>query len=226
MKVLIVDDDPKFRSTIRRGLHENGIEAVEAGSVDEAEAAVADTGGRAFDLVLLDVMMPDRAGWEFLEGLRRDGRDVPVIFVTARHEVEERVKGLELGADDYVIKPFAFNELLARIQAVSRRRNALPVLELGELRLDLARRAVQYRGRRVEVTPREFDFLHALAERAGEVLSRKELLARVWNIAFDPGTNVVDVLVARLRRKLDPSGDSPIETVVGKGYRLQVKGRE
>ena len=180
MKVLIVDDDPKFRSTIRRGLHENGSEAVEAGSVDEAVAAVAATGGRA----------------------------------------------VELGADDYVIKPFAFDELLARIQAVSRRRNALPVLELGELRLDLARRAVQYRGRRVEVTPREFDFLHALAERAGERLSRKELLARVWNIAFDPGTNVVDVLVARLRRKLDPSGDSPIETVVGKGYRLQVKGRE
>lgn len=220
MRVLIVDDDPKFRATIHRGLDEHGITCHEAGSVDEAEAAFE--AGLVPDLVLLDVMMPDRTGWELLESFRAAGREVPVIFLTARHEVEERVRGLELGADDYVIKPFAFGELLARIQAVLRRRNTLPVLEVGDLRLDLAGRVVERGGKRVEMSAREFDFLRTLAENPGVTFTRKELLSRVWGIEFDPGTNVVDVLVARLRRKLAPTGGSLIETVVGEGYRLLV----
>lgn len=218
MRVLIVDDDPKFRATIHRGLDENGITCHEAGSVDEAEAAFEN--GLAPDLVLLDVMMPDRAGWELLDTLRGAGREVPVIFLTARHEVEERVRGLELGADDYVIKPFAFSELLARMQAVLRRRNTLPVLEVGDLRLDLAGRVAERGGKRIEMSAREFDFLRTLTENPGVTFTRKELLSRVWGIEFDPGTNVVDVLVARLRRKLMPTGGPLIETVVGEGYRL------
>lgn len=220
MRVLIVDDDPKFRATIHRGLDENGITCHEAGSVDEAEAVLRS--GLVPDLILLDVMMPDRQGWELLTTIRDEEREVPVIFLTARHEVEERVRGLELGADDYVIKPFAFSELLARIQAVIRRRNTLPVLEVGDLRLDLAGRLVERGGKRIEMSAREFDFLRTLAEKPGVTHSRKELLSQVWGIEFDPGTNVVDVLVARLRRKLAPTGGSLIDTVVGEGYRLLV----
>jgi len=223
MKVLLVDDDPKFRGTIRRGLEENGIDCIEAGSVTEAQESIAAQG--PLSLVLLDVMMPDGTGWEFLRGLRASGRDVPVIFLTARHEVEERVKGLELGADDYIIKPFAFSELLARMQAVLRRRDTLPSIEAGDLRLDLATRTAVRAGHHIEVSAREFEFLKALAKRPGEVLSRKELLSTVWNIDFDPGTNVVDVLVARLRRKFDWTGSPLIETVVGRGYRLAAKGK-
>ena len=223
MKVLLVDDDPKFRGMIRRGLEESDIDCTEAGSVTEAQESIAARG--PFSLVLLDVMMPDGTGWEFLRGLREGGRDVPVIFLTARHEVEERVKGLELGADDYVIKPFAFSELLARMQAVLRRRDTLPTIEAGDLRLDLATRSAVRAGHHIEVSAREFEFLCALARRPGEVLSRKELLSTVWNIDFDPGTNVVDVLVARLRRKFDWTGSPLIETVVGQGYRLANKGK-
>lgn len=219
MRILLVDDDPKLRATMRRGLEENGMECVEAASVDEAEEALS-TATAPYSMILLDVMMPGRTGWEFLEALRAAGKDVPVIFLTARHEVDERVKGLGLGADDYIIKPFAFSELLARMQAVLRRRDTLPAIQVGNLRLDLAARRVWRGERQVDVSSREFDFLRTLAEKPGTVFHRRELLSKVWNIEFDPGTNVVDVLVARLRRKLDPAGGPLIETVVGQGYRM------
>jgi two-component system copper resistance phosphate regulon response regulator CusR len=174
----------------------------------------------AFDLILLDVMMPGRSGWDLLEELRGCGDATPVIFVTARHEVDERVRGLRLGADDYVIKPFDLAELLARIHAVLRRRGAPTLVQVGDLRIDLVRRNVEDAGRRIELSALEFSLLRALAEAKGRVLSRRELLRQVWDIDFETGTNAVDVQVARLRRKIGKSGPLLVQTVVGQGYRL------
>jgi len=143
-----------------------------------------------------------------------------VIFVTARRGVEDRVKGLRTGADDYLLKPFEFDELLARIEAVARRRAAVPVLVFGDLRIDVARRIVERAGERIDLSPKEFDLLRMLAEAKGRTVSRTELLNVVWGIRFDPETNVVDALVARLRRRVDRRGTPMIETVIGEGYRL------
>ena len=134
--------------------------------------------------------------------------------------MEERVKGLQLGADDYVAKPFDSTELIARMEAVVRRRRALPAIEVGDLRIDLGRRVVERGARRIETSPREFDLLRTLAESQGSALSRKDLLQSVWGIEFDPGTNVVEVQISRLRRKIDACGPPMIETLVGEGYRL------
>jgi DNA-binding response OmpR family regulator len=142
---------------------------------------------------------------------------MPVIFLTARHSVTERVRGFDLGADDYVVKPFAFTELLARMRAVMRRHYGLPQIEASGLALDLATRSVTVDGRRIDLSPREFELLHALASARGQPLSRKELLKRVWGIDFEPGTNVVQVLVRRLRAKI---GERRIETLPKLGYRL------
>ncbi len=221
MRLLVVDDDPKFRGYMQRGLVDCGYECRTAADAEEAERLLVGTDAEPFDLILLDVMMPGRSGWELLDDLRRNGLSTPVIFLTARHAVEERVKGLRLGADDYVIKPFEFAELLARIEVVARRAGALAVLEAGPLRVDVAHRTVEYDGLRIEVSPREFELLHALLEADGRTLSRAELLERIWGIGFDPETNVVDVLVARVRRKLGPRGRGLVETVVGEGYRLR-----
>lgn len=218
MKVLVVDDDPKLRDTLRRGLAESGIECDLAADADEAAARVARNGPYA--LLLLDVMMPGRSGYEFLEALRAGGDETPVLFLTARNEVDDRVRGLRLGADDYVIKPFELRELLARMEAVLRRHEHVRKLEVGDVVLDPVHRTVVRRGERVELSPREFEVLLALAEAPGRVLSRAVLLQRVWGIEFDPGTNLVDVQVARLRRKLHRSGPPIIETVIGEGYRL------
>jgi DNA-binding response OmpR family regulator len=223
MRLLVVDDDPKFRSYISSGLKESGIECATAADPDEALLTLQQE-GRAFDLILLDVMMPAKSGWDLLFDLREQGRETPVIFVTARDAVEERVKGLKLGADDYVIKPFAFSELLARIEAVIRRRQSLAPVEVFDLRLDLVRRQVTRGGRAIDLSPREFDLLLALVRASGKVLARSELLREVWNIDFDPGTNVVDVHIGRLRRKIDRIGSPLIHTVRGEGYRLSEDG--
>jgi DNA-binding response OmpR family regulator len=219
MRLLVVDDDPKFRSYISTGLAESGIDSVTAGD-PAAALEVLRTDKLGFDLILLDVMMPVKTGWELLVELRQEGRETPVIFVTARDTVEERIKGLKLGADDYVIKPFAFSELLARIEVAVRRRKALPPIEAFDLRLDLVRRQVTRGGKALELSPREFDLLLALVRAGGETLSRSDLLRNVWGIEFDPGTNVVDVHIGRLRRKLDRQGTPLIHTVRGEGYRL------
>ena len=219
MNILIVDDDPKLRGFVAKGLETNGIQSISASDGNEA-LAVLDAAAERPDLILLDVMMPGKSGMEFLEELRRRGSDVPVIFVTARRGVEDRVKGLRTGADDYILKPFEFDELLARIEAVIRRRQTIPVYELGDLRIDVARRIVERRGERVDLSPKEFDLLRTLAEAKGRTVSRTELLKIVWGITFDPETNVVDALVARLRRRIDRSGPPLIETVIGEGYRL------
>lgn len=227
VNLLLVDDDPKFRGFMQKGLQESGMHIETAESGEQAMALLESRGPGAFDLLLLDVMLPKSTGWDVLERLRKRGDPTPVIFLTARSAVEERVKGLLLGADDYVIKPFEFSELLARIEAVRRRHAAPSVLQVGSLRLDLERHVVDCRGVRIEMSPREFDLLLTLARARGQVLTRGELLEKVWGMEFDPGTNVVNVLIARLRRRLDAWAPGLIRTVVGEGYSLdpEVVGR-
>lgn len=219
MRLLIVDDDPKLRNYVCAGLEQSGIEGVSAPDGQSALAILEDD-SRGFDLILLDVMMPEITGWDLLADLRERGRETPVIFVTARDSVEERVRGLRLGADDYVIKPFAFQELIARIEVVIRRRKELPPIEVGDLRLDLARRQARRADKALDLSPREFDLLLALVRAEGRTLTRMELLRDVWDIAGEPATNLVDVHIGRLRRKLDAHGTSLIHTVRGEGYRL------
>ncbi|HZL99688.1 MAG TPA: response regulator transcription factor [Planctomycetota bacterium] len=218
MKILIVDDDPKIRSFVARGLRESGVECE---SAEDGEAALARLRSQPFDLVLLDVMLPGIQGWDVLETVRREGLTVPVIWVTARDELEERVKGLELGGDDYVVKPFAFAELLARIQAVSRRHALSRVRRIADLEIDPVAGTARRSGRLLDLTRMEYTLLRKLADSEGQAVSRGELLKSVWGIEFDPGTNVVDVHVRRLRRKLDAPFPMPlIHTVRGAGYRL------
>jgi DNA-binding response OmpR family regulator len=221
LKILIVDDDPKLRGFVAKGLAEHGIESLSAGDGNEAQRVLAAAGPIKPDLILLDVMMPEKSGLDFLEELRAGGSDIPVIFVTARRAVEERVQGLRRGADDYILKPFEFDELIARIEAVVRRRQSIPVFEIGDLRIDVARRIVERGGERIDLSPKEFDLLRTLAEARGRTVSRTELLSVVWGINFDPETNVVDALVARLRRRLDRTGPQLIETAIGEGDRLR-----
>ncbi|MAB78790.1 MAG: DNA-binding response regulator [Planctomycetes bacterium] len=217
MRLLVVDDDPKFRGFMLEGLKEHGFSCTVVSDVPQAEGVISR--GEEYDLILLDVMMPKQLGWEFLEWLRSGGNRTPVIFVTARHAVDERVKGLKLGADDYIVKPFEFSELLARLEAVSRRHRDNAKLEIADLVIDFERRLVERSGRRIEMSPREYDLLLALVKARGKVIGRDELLRKVWDIDFDPGTNVVNVQVARLRRKIDlPGHTALIHTVVGKGY--------
>jgi DNA-binding response OmpR family regulator len=219
MRLLVVDDDSKLRSYVMAGLRERGMDCDEAAEGEEALRKLRETPG-GFDLILLDVMLPARSGWELLEEIRLEGNETPVIFVSALDAVEERVKGLRMGADDYVVKPFAFDELVARVETVIRRRKALTPIEIGDVRLDLSRRVAFRGGKQVDVSPREFDLLLALARADGEILSRSELLRNVWGIEHEPGTNLVDVHIGRLRRKLEPHGPSLIHTVRGKGYRF------
>jgi two-component system copper resistance phosphate regulon response regulator CusR len=222
MRVLVVDDDPKLRDYVQEGLRSSSIECAAAESGEHAlELLRGDP--KSFDLILLDVMLPAKSGWELLMDLREQGRETPVIFVTARDTVEERVRGLKLGADDYVIKPFAFSELLARIEVVIRRRRMLPPIEARDMRLDLAKR-VAYRGEhKVDLSPREFDLLLALVRADGKTLTRSDLLRDVWGFEREPETNLVDVHIGRLRRKLDRHGPPLIDTVRGSGYRIPVE---
>jgi len=219
MRILVVDDDPKFRVYITAGLKDSGIDS-ESAADGNAALECLEKAAEPFDLILLDVMMPVKNGWEFLHELREKGRETPVVFVTARDAVDERIKGLRLGADDYIIKPFAFDELLARVDAVLRRRRSLQPLEYADLKLDLARRYVWRDGRPIDLSPREFDLLRMFVTNHDRVLNRAQLLAEVWGIHFDPETNVVDVHVARLRRKLEAGGKPLIQTVRGEGYML------
>ncbi len=225
MRILIVDDDPKLRAFVAKGLEAHGMQTSAASNGMEARAVLASL-PQVPDLILLDVMMPGGDGMGLLEDLRRHGIDVPVIFVSAARAVEDRVRGLKLGADDYLVKPFQFDELLARIEAVARRRVTTLVHEVADLRLDVGRRIVERAGQRIDLSPKEFDLLRALVEARGRTVTRTELLEVVWGIRFDPGTNVVDALVARLRRRVDRKGIPLIETVVGEGYRLAPKGAE
>jgi two-component system copper resistance phosphate regulon response regulator CusR len=221
MKILIVEDEQKTASYLRRGLTENGF-AVEVAR--EGENGLRAALSNDYDLMILDVMLPGRDGWSVITALRRAGKQTPVLFLTARDAIQQRVKGLELGADDYLVKPFAFSELLARLRSILRRSapGAHDTLRIAELELDLIRHKATRRGQRLDLTPKEFALLSLLARRPGEVLSRTLIAEQVWEMAFVSDTNVVDVHVRRLRSKVDdPFDQKLIHTVRGVGYVLE-----
>lgn len=222
MKILIVEDEPKTGEYLRQGLHEAGF------VVDLAQTGVdglhlAEQG--EYELVILDVMLPGLNGWEVLKNMRQRGLEMPAMFLTARDQVEDRVKGLELGADDYLVKPFSFAELLARVRTILRRgRNGseTTVLKVADLELDLLRRRVARAGKRIDLTAKEFGLLELLMRRQGEVLPRSLIASQVWDMNFDSDTNVIEVAMRRLRVKIDEGQEVKlIQTVRGMGYVLE-----
>ncbi|MBI5786073.1 MAG: heavy metal response regulator transcription factor [Rhodocyclales bacterium] len=225
MKILIVEDEPKTGDYVRQGLAEAGFVAdLVRDGVDGLHHGLTED----YDLVILDVMLPGLDGWRILQGLRKAGMQMPVLFLTARDHVEDRVKGLELGADDYLVKPFAFSELLARVRTLLRRGKAKEpeVLQAADLELDLLRRRVKRAGRRIDLTAKEFALLELLLRRQGEVLPRSLIASQVWDMNFDSDTNVIEVAVRRLRSKVDDEFDTKlIRTVRGMGYVLEVPER-
>ncbi len=222
MRILIVDDDPKYRAFVARGLSESGMVCATA---PDGETALERLGSESYDLVLLDVMLPGLQGWDVMEALRARNVDVPVIWVTARDAIDERVKGLRMGGDDYIVKPFAFAELVARIHVVMRHHRARTDLRVGDLAIDIVESRVTRGNRELRLTRTEFGLLRCLAENAGETVSRTVLLQTVWGLDFDPGTNVVEVHVRRLRKKLDDPFEKPlVHTERGAGYVLEDRG--
>jgi two-component system, OmpR family, response regulator len=223
MRVLVVEDDHKMAGLLRRGLVEEGHAADVAGTGDEA---IWMAQAVEYDAIVLDVMLPGRDGFEVCRQLRRDGVWSPVLMLTARDAVEDRVAGLDAGADDYLRKPFSFSELLARLRALARRGAAErpTVIEVGDLRLDPAARRVWRGDTEIQLSTKEFALLEAFARRPDEVLSRDRLLEHAWDFAYEARSNVVDVYVRYLREKIDrPFGRSTLETVRGMGYRLRAE---
>ncbi|MDP1675008.1 MAG: heavy metal response regulator transcription factor [Burkholderiales bacterium] len=223
MKILIIEDEPKTGDYLRQGLREAGF-VVDLMSNGEDGLHHALEGEH--DLVILDVMLPGMDGWQVLRNLRSHGRLTPVLFLTARDQVEDRVKGLELGADDYLVKPFSFAELLARARTILRRGRSgveSTTLQVADLELDLLRRRASRAGKRIALTAKEFGLLELLMRRQGEVLPRSLIASQVWDMNFDSDTNVIEVAVRRLRAKVDDGFDVKlIQTVRGMGYVLEV----
>jgi two-component system OmpR family response regulator len=217
VRILLLEDDLETASALEKGLALEGHGVSVAARRHDALALVA---AETFDAAVLDVAVPDGSGYDVLAAIRRAGRPMQVLMLTARGSVEDRVEGLDRGADDYLVKPFSFAELAARLRALDRRAKPAPVeLRADALALDLVRRTASVRGERLELTPTEFSLLAALLRERGAPLSRRALLREVWGYEFDPGTNVVDVHVNRLRRKLEDRGlDDVIRTVRGSGY--------
>jgi two-component system, OmpR family, response regulator len=221
MRVLVVEDEVRMADVIRRSLTKEGLSTDVA---NDGDRAIAMATAVDYDAIVLDVMLPDRSGFEACKVLRERGIWSPVLMLTAREAVEDRVAGLDSGADDYLVKPFALAELHARLRSLARRgRPERPtVLEVGSLRLDPARREVLRGAARIDLSAKEFALLEALMRRAGEVVTRLELIEHAWDFAYEIGSNIVDVYIRRLRRKLDePFGTSSLETVRGVGYRLR-----
>jgi two-component system copper resistance phosphate regulon response regulator CusR len=220
VKILIVEDEPKTGDYLRQGLTEAGF-VVDLARDGLDGLHLATTGDH--DLLVLDVMLPRMDGWAVLQALRLAGREMPVLFLTARDQVEDRVRGLELGADDYLVKPFAFSELLARVRSLLRRGKTKEpeVLACADLELDLLRRRATRAGVRIDLTAKEFALLELLLRRSGEVLPRSLIASQVWDMNFDSDTNVIEVAVRRLRAKVDdPFEPKLIRTVRGMGYML------
>ena len=227
MKILLIEDEPKTGDYLRQGLREAGfsVDLVQDG-LDGLHLGIE--GGQ--DLIILDVMLPRMDGWGVLQAMAQAGVRTPVIFLTARDQVEERVRGLELGAADYIVKPFSFAELLARVRNVLRRgRPSLEsaTLQVADLEVDVMRRRVMRAGRRIDLTPKEFGLLELLIRRQGEVLPRSLIASLVWDMNFDSDTNVIEVAMRRLRAKVDEGFDVRlIQTVRGMGYVLDTEKLE
>lgn len=222
MKILVVEDEPKTGDYLRQGLTEAGcVVDLARDGLDGLHLALTE----AYDLAILDVMLPGIDGWQVLQGIRRAGKEMPVLFLTARDDVNDRVKGLELGADDYLVKPFAFSELLARVRTLLRRGGKTKepeCLRAANLELDLMRRRVTRSGKKIDLTSKEFSLLELLLRRQGEVLPRSLIASQVWDMNFDSDTNVIEVAIRRLRAKVD-DGFEPklIRTIRGMGYVLE-----
>jgi two-component system OmpR family response regulator len=222
-RILVVEDDPDTRDYVAKGLSQAGYATEAAGS--GRDALYLATGG-GFDAMVLDRMLPDIDGLSVLKSMRAAGVSTPVILLTAMSAIDERVRGLRAGADDYLVKPFSFSELEARLEALMRRPTETAgeqdtTLVCGDLSLDLIARAAHRAGRRIELQTREFQILEYLMRRQRRVVTRTMLLEGVWDYRFDPKTNVIDVHVSRLRRKIDPPGETPLlRTVRGAGYMM------
>ena len=222
MPILLVEDDGRISSFLSKGLEAEGYSTVTARTVEEAEGHIA-AFGDALDLVLLDLGLPAADGTDVLRRLRSRGSSVPVIILTARAELADKVRGLDAGANDYVTKPFEFDELLARVRAALRSADHAVTsrLEVGDLSLDLLTKMASRAGRQIELAPREWALLELFMRHPTQIFSRAQILSRVWDYSFDPGSNIVDVYVGYLRRKLNRPGLTRlIQTVRGAGYRL------
>lgn len=220
MRILVVEDEPKTGDYLRKGLGESGF-VVDLARTGPDGLHMANTGD--YDLIVLDVMLPGIDGWRVMQEIRKT-KDVPVLFLTARDAVEDRVKGLELGADDYLVKPFAFSELLARVRTLLRRSHQQEqgFVRIADLEVDALKRRVTRGGVRIDLTAKEFTLLYLLATRQGEVLSRSLIASQVWDMNFDSDTNVVDVAIRRLRAKVDdPFPCKLVHTIRGMGYVLE-----
>ena len=218
MRILIIEDERKTAAFLNKGLSESGFVV---DTEENGEHGLLLALGKNYDLIILDVMLPGRDGWSILATLRQSGNHVPILFLTARDAVQDRVKGLELGADDYLIKPFAFSELLARVRLLLRRTPARQseALQIADLEIEFARQKATRSGNRLDLTAKEFALLSLLARRTGEVLSRTLIAEQVWDINFDSDTNIIDVAIRRLRSKVDdPFEKKLIHTVRGVGY--------
>jgi two-component system OmpR family response regulator len=222
MRILIVEDDLEAADAMGRGLTEAGHDCVKAADGEEGLTAAR---GNEFDVMIVDRMMPKMNGVQLVESLRREGDRTPVLFLSALGEVGDRVDGLQAGADDYLVKPYAFAELIARIEALARRRDTGSVhtlLKVGELEMDLIARTVHRSGKEIDLQPREFQLLEFMMRHAGQSVTRTMLLEKVWEYHFDPQTNVIDVHISRLRSKIDKGFDrAMLQTVRGAGYRLE-----
>jgi len=219
MRILVVEDEVKAAEYLQKGLGESGYQVEVAFDGMDARHLIEE---ERFDLVILDVMLPGMDGWQLIRLIRQRG-DTPVLFLTARDSVEDRVKGLELGADDYLVKPFSYAELLARVRSLLRRSPLREVehYRLADLEVDLLRRHASRSGTRIALTNKEFALLQLLISHPGEVMSRSRIASVVWNINFESDTNVVDVAIRRLRAKLDdPFQLKLVHTVRGMGYKL------
>ncbi|MBE0377658.1 heavy metal response regulator transcription factor [Pseudoalteromonas prydzensis] len=223
MRLLVVEDEVKTGDYLKQGLSEAGFQvSLARNGLDGHHLAMTEL----FDVIILDVMLPDVSGWRILQSIREVNKDVPVLFLSARDSVDDRVKGLELGADDYLIKPFAFSEVLARVRTLLRRGNAHKtedILQVHDLKVNIQKRNVFRAEQRILLSNKEFSLLELLLRREGEVLPRSLIASQVWDMNFDSDTNVIDVAIRRLRSKVDDGFPVKlIHTVRGMGYKLEV----
>jgi len=227
MRILVVEDETKTGDYLKQGLSEAGFQvSLVRNGLDGHHLAMTES----FDVIIHDIMLPDVSGWRILESLREADNTTAVLFLSARDSVDDRVKGLELGADDYLIKPFAFSEVLARVRTLIRRGSVQKVTDtllVADLEMDIPKRKVQRAGKRILLSNKEFSLLELLVRREGEVLPRSLIASQVWDMNFDSDTNVIDVAIRRLRGKVDDEfAVKLIHTVRGMGYKLEVETDE